>query len=485
MESAPPPELVFSTPDSAHSRQIHRAVERGELRKLAPRIFTSNLKDTPAKILFRHRFLVVGKLFPGAMITHRSALEGGFSKTGFIVLTYKYTKKITLPGLTIRLIEGPGPLEGDTLFLDNLYIASRARAALENLQPSRGEFAKSLGREKIDTFLDQLCQIHGESSLSVLRDQARQLAPLLSMQKAFEKLNDIISAILGSHNPVELTSGQAKARAKGLPYDPSRITLFAELAAYLKTALLPIVPEKRHSKKGLKHLAFFEAYFSNYIEGTEFEVSEAADIIFHHKTVKDRPLDAHDIVGTYQIISDPEKSQYVPSSVGALIDILKAYHHQLMSVRVDKSPGEFKTQMNRAGNTVFVAPELVNGTLAEGFPFYQMLEPGIARACFMMFLISEVHPFVDGNGRIARIMMNAELSNAKQARIIIPMVYREDYLLALKRLSRSSDPLPYCKMLLRAQAFVDSIDFNDYDSALMQLHFSNAFAEPHEGKFHF
>ena len=27
----------------------------------------------------------------------------------------------------------------------------------------------------------------------------------------------------------------------------------------------------------------------------------------------------------------------------------------------------------------------------------------------MMFLVSEVHPFVDGNGRIARIMMNAEL----------------------------------------------------------------------------
>ena len=28
---------------------------------------------------------------------------------------------------------------------------------------------------------------------------------------------------------------------------------------------------------------------------------------------------------------------------------------------------------------------------------------------FMMFMISEIHPFLDGNGRLARVMMNAEL----------------------------------------------------------------------------
>jgi len=32
----------------------------------------------------------------------------------------------------------------------------------------------------------------------------------------------------------------------------------------------------------------------------------------------------------------------------------------------------------------------------------------------MMFLVSEVHPFLDGNGRIARVMMNAELILAER-----------------------------------------------------------------------
>jgi hypothetical protein len=37
------------------------------------------------------------------------------------------------------------------------------------------------------------------------------------------------------------------------------------------------------------------------------------------------------------------------------------------------------------------------------------LDHPFKRAAFMLFLISEVHPFIDGNGRVARVMMNAEL----------------------------------------------------------------------------
>jgi len=34
----------------------------------------------------------------------------------------------------------------------------------------------------------------------------------------------------------------------------------------------------------------------------------------------------------------------------------------------------------------------------------------MARALLAMFIVSEVHPFIDGNGRLARLVMNAELS---------------------------------------------------------------------------
>ncbi|MEJ0057694.1 MAG: Fic family protein [Bacteroidota bacterium] len=71
----------------------------------------------------------------------------------------------------------------------------------------------------------------------------------------------------------------------------------------------------------------------------------------------------------------------------------------------------------------------------------------------MMFIVSEVHPFLDGNGRVARVMMNAELSSKGQSKIIIPTVYREDYMGALRKLTRQRLPGAYIWMLLRAHEF--------------------------------
>lgn len=82
-------------------------------------------------------------------------------------------------------------------------------------------------------------------------------------------------------------------------------------------------------------------------------------------------------------------------------------------------------------------------------------------------------------------MMNTELVKAKECRIIIPTVYREDYLLALRRLSRTKDPEAYIKMLCHAQAFTASINFKEFNIALAQLNKTNAFKEPYEGKLTF
>jgi len=99
-----------------------------------------------------------------------------------------------------------------------------------------------------------------------------------------------------------------------------------------------------------------------------------------------------------------------------------------------------------------------------------------------MFIISEVHPFEDGNGRIARIMMNAELVNKSQSKIIIPTVYRDDYLLTLKRLTNQNDPAPYVDMLSKAHQFSENLHFENYDDFHNYLNSHNAFYESEEGK---
>ncbi len=149
-------------------------------------------------------------------------------------------------------------------------------------------------------------------------------------------------------------------------------------------------------------------------------------------------------------------------------------------VITDKKPGIFKDKNNRDGVSHFVAKDLVRGTLMQSFDFYQALTHPFAKAAYIIFVISEVHPFLDGNGRIARVMMNAELTTAAQTKIIIPNVYWEDYLGGLRRLTRNQDPKVYKRMLQRAQVFSDTLVGSDMDAIESILEKSNAFKESNE-----
>jgi fido (protein-threonine AMPylation protein) len=133
------------------------------------------------------------------------------------------------------------------------------------------------------------------------------------------------------------------------------------------------------------------------------------------------------------------------------------------------------------GSMIFVAPEDVPGTLTEGFRIYERISEPLHRAIFMMFLVSEVHPFADGNGRVARVMMNAELAAAQQVRVLIPIVYRSNYISALRALSGNAWPEPVIKTLAFAQRYAAAIPWDDMKLARAVLTSTNAFVRPEEG----
>jgi fido (protein-threonine AMPylation protein) len=153
----------------------------------------------------------------------------------------------------------------------------------------------------------------------------------------------------------------------------------------------------------------------------------------------------------------------------------------MMARRPEAEPGTFKTRPNRAGDTEFVHPAYVFGTLRKGMELYQDVSPGLARAIFMMFLVADVHPFVDGNGRMARIMMNAELVSAGQSTIIIPTVFRDDYLQALRALTRRNRAALLVRVLVKAQRF-SHLKFSPYPDILKELTRRSWFREPDEAR---
>lgn len=98
----------------------------------------------------------------------------------------------------------------------------------------------------------------------------------------------------------------------------------------------------------------------------------------------------------------------------------------------------------------------------------------------MLFMVSEVLPFNDGNGRISRIMMNAELVHADQSKIIIPTVFRDDYLNALRRLTRRNDPTVIIKAMARVRQFSSNITGDNFETTKDYLKRCNAFKESDE-----
>lgn len=481
----PYPPVFLSTDDI--TLQVSRAVKAGELRKIGPRLYTPDVAADPAAVIRRNLWEVVGLLFPDTVVGYRTAIEGKPSPEGTVNVVGGYARLLELPGLAVRQIKGPGPLRGDRRFMKSLWLASRARALLECLRPSRATAAGSRGlpREEIERLIEQLVRVSGEPAVNRLRDDARSLVDELDAQAEFERLNGIIGAIVGSRAGA-LSARSAVARAAGEPYDPDRLERFQALhGALLKWPATPRTLASQ-SVTAFQNAAFVDAYFSNYIEGTEFGVGEALEIVFEGRIPERRPQDAHDVVGTFRIVSSRDEMGLslagARSDFDDLVSTLRRRHEIVMAARPDMEPGQFKTEANFAGATAFVAPDLVMGTLRRGYELFRSLHEPFARAAFMMFLVSEVHPFVDGNGRIARIMTNAELLAEGQQRIIIPTVYREDYLLALRALTRQGRTEAYLRMLDRAHELVARIDFQDMDTALAALRTANAFSEPTEAR---
>jgi hypothetical protein len=472
-------EVFLST--AATSRAVGRAAKAGALRKIGPRLYTRNV-DEPLESLVRRSWHRIASLyFPGAVVVDRSAFEASPSPDGSLFLdagpAYSRKTPVKLPGLTLRPRRGVGPVAGDMPFMDGLHFAGPGRKFLENVRPSRarpGEFGRTLSRVELEDELTRLAALRGRAALDELRKQAGDAAGAIEAEGQLAQLQDLIGSILGTRDSV-LATDAALAHQAGAGFDARRIELFQSLQARLLQTPLPERPEQPGS---FPALSFIEAYLSNFIEGTEFELGEAEGIIFGDKVPESRFKDAHDVLGTFELVNDPSRRARTPRDRDDLLELLRADHSVILSRRPEVRPGAFKELRNQVGDHVFVHPDLVAGTLSEGLRYLQALPPGLPRAIFATFMIAEVHPFTDGNGRVARVVMNAELSAAGQQRIVIPLSYRDNYLQGLRALSRDGNPTPLIRILDFAQEYAAEIDWRDLKTAERMLRETNALVPP-------
>ena len=420
---------------------------------------------------------MVAGYFPGALVADRTALELEPAPDGSVCLVTPRGADIELPGIVLRPRRGAPPTPDDRPFLGELFLSAPARAYLDNLRPSRsrrGRLPRTLRRPEIEARLEQLVAATGEDAANRLRDDARRMAPRVDRVAERAYLDAILVALAGTRE-ARLSAPVARARAAGHAYDPARTALLAGLVAELLRTPFPSRRPARRDGIGQATLAFFDAYFSNYIEGTEFTPEEAEEIVFRGRIPAQRPADAHDVLAVWRIVSDAAEMRRVPRSRGDFLDLLRERHAAVLAGRPDAAPGHFKTAPNRVGAVEFVRPDAVVGTLERGFDMYRTLDTPFRCAAFIHFLVSEVHPFADGNGRVARIMMNAELVAGDQERIVIPTVYRDNYIAGQRALTAGHGARAMLRMLDFAWNWTASVPWRGFEATMTTLRACHAF----------
>ena len=456
--------LFTRSGDEAQDRKIRRDHASGKLQRLTQGVYLNPSAEPVETVVLRNWPKIVAHLVPEGVITDRSGMEaqswrdrstGAPTGNALIFVSAPRSRTtILLPGLTISVREGTGPTQDDIPYLGT-HLASETRRLLDNITSSRsraGFPARTLGPAEVEKRLDSLCTTHGVSHLNVVRDKARSLAPLIGREKEFEALSEMISTLLRTREGKALTP-QGQARAEGHPVDTACIDRVVKLVSFLQARAPYTVPNADPTPERARAGAFIEAYFSNFIEGTEFAIDEAAAIIFEGRVPETRPEDGHDILGTFLQLIDLGNRSALATDADAFIDEVQDRHRTLMTPRPSIQPGVLKSKPNQAGNTSFVHPDLVRGTLREGVNILRSVSDPFSRALVVHFLLVDVHPFNDGNGRISRIMMTKELLAAGLSRIVIPTVFRNDYFDALRALSRRNDP----SILVRSLEFCQRV----------------------------
>lgn len=468
---------ISTRTNAAHLNRLHKS---GRAVKLAAGLYVVE-SSLPVEALARqHVWQIISHYWPGAVVCDRTAFDGGVGAWIFICHPEPPRKSdLVLPGVTVSCRVGPGRLPGDMPF-NGLHMSGTARSFLENAdvggRPAARRPDRAAGMESVGEHIDQLAATGDGSRLASAFASFDEIRGYFE-PRTVERVRVLLAAASGTYTDSSIDSERLRARVAGTPFDAARVELFAQAASELQ-AIAPITRPAIGPDAERLWLPFFEAYFSNYIEGTRFSVAEAYAIAIEGDLPAARLQDAHDVTGTYRIVNDLELMRQAPRDADDLIDVLKDRHRVLMAGRPEKRPGEFTTEVNYAGATTFVTPPQVEGTLRAGWEHVADLVDPFHRAVMIMFLITECHPFNDGNGRVARILTNVELVARGQHRTLIALSYRNNYLAVLTGATNGNGVAALTATLDFSRRWVAAVDWSDWDRCRADLDSSNAFEDP-------
>jgi Fic family protein len=202
-------------------------------------------------------------------------------------------------------------------------------------------------------------------------------------------------------------------------------------------------PLDAHMLKQIKeYFRIGMAYSSNALEGNSLTETETKIVIEDGITIGGKPVRDHlEALGhseAYDLLFRLAKNQDVTE---ANIKEL----HRLFYYRIDaKQAGKYRKQRVIITGTDFIPPgperlpALMESFIAR-LPETRAKSHPVEFAAIIHRDLVTIHPFIDGNGRAARLLMNLALLQAGYPVAIIPPILRREYLDTLNRTHNGDD----------------------------------------------
>ncbi|MDR0676012.1 MAG: Fic family protein [Elusimicrobiota bacterium] len=210
-------------------------------------------------------------------------------------------------------------------------------------------------------------------------------------------------------------------------------------------------------------------YTSNALEGNSLTESETKVIIEEGITIGGKSIKEHnEALGhsdAYTLLVSLAKNNKITQA-----NILEL--HRLFYYRIDeKKAGKYRKEEVFISGTDYLPPKyndvpLLMQQFITDMPKLKMALHPVSYAAKLHERIATIHPFVDGNGRTARLIMNLALLQSGYPIIIIPTILRDNYISSV-RLSNKGD----------IESFYDFISDVEYESIRDYIRFLKYYLE--------
>lgn len=221
----------------------------------------------------------------------------------------------------------------------------------------------------------------------------------------------------------------------------------------LKTKISACRPNDPHLFQQLReHYRISLTFASNALEGNSLTESDTNIVIRYGLAIGGKPLKDHmEVLGhseAYDLLF--RLAHHKDITEGVVKELHRLFYYR---IELDQA-GKYRDQKVIVTGANFVPPppdrlpDLMK-SFVEGIPGMRkkLHPPEFAAALHKDFVT--IHPFIDGNGRVARLLMNLVLLQAGYPIVVIPPATRREYLLALDK-THTGDDRPFMDFIAGA-----------------------------------